>query len=149
MIAGSVGVVLGAVIFFSHSNILSRTLTVSWSYDYSAQPPCTDKRPNDCIQGFEILDYTDPEKPKLLRSVANPKNSSGKVNGITDEFSYGPPFGLRTIVVVTVARDASGVRRTSNPFAAWKRVEILPKVLGQGTRSRMSQNKGAAIGDST
>jgi hypothetical protein len=51
-----------------------------------------------------------------------------KVDNISDEFSYGPPFGLRTIVVVAVARDENGTITTSNPFAARKDVEIRTKV---------------------
>jgi len=30
------------------------------------------------------------------------------IDNISDEFSYGPPFGLKTIVVVAVARDENG-----------------------------------------
>jgi len=131
LIAGSIGILLGVAIFFPHSAILSRKLTVTWSYDYSAQPACSERRQTDCIQGFEILDYTNQEKPRLLRTVATPKDSSGRVNGINDKFSYGPPFGLRTIVVVAVACDENGVRRTSNPFAARKDVEIFPAIVSQ------------------
>jgi hypothetical protein len=103
---------------------------VSWSYDYTRQPACSSSRPNNCIDHFEILDYTDSQHPKVLRSVPNPTNATGKVDNISDEFSYGPPFGLRTIVVVAVARDESGAIITSNPFAARKDVEIRPKVAG-------------------
>jgi hypothetical protein len=52
----------------------------------------------------------------------------GKVDNISDEFSYGPPFGLRTIAVVAVARDENGTITASNPFAARKDVEIRPKI---------------------
>lgn len=117
---------LMAVLLF-YSGALGARVTVSWSYDYTRQPACSSSRTNNCIDHFEILDYTDSKHPKLLRSVPNPTDAAGKVDNITDEFSYGPPFGLRTIVVVAVARDENGTNSTSNPYAARKDVEIRPK----------------------
>jgi hypothetical protein len=119
-----------AVLLF-YSGALGARVTVSWSYDYTRQPACSSARTNNCIDHFEIFDYTDPQHPKLLRSVPNPTNAVGKVDNISDEFSYGPPFGLRTIVVVAVARGENGTMTTSNPFAARKDAEIRPKV-GRG-----------------
>jgi len=115
-------------ILLSYSGALAARVTVSWSYDYTRQPACSCSRANDCIDHFEILDYTDSQDPKLLRRVPNPPNAVAKVDNISDEFSYGPPFGLRTIVVVAVARDENGTITTSNPFAARKDVEIMRKV---------------------
>lgn len=117
---------LMAVLLF-YSGALGARVTVSWSYDYTRQPACSSSRTNNCIDHFEILDYTDSKHPKLLRSVPNPTDAAGKVDNITDEFSYGPPFGLKTIVVVAVARDENGTNSTSNPYAARKDVEIRPK----------------------
>ena len=111
-----------------YGGALPARVTVTWSYDYTRQPPCSDARTKNCIDHFEILDSTDPQRPKLLRSVPNPTNAAGKTDNISDEFSYGPPFGLRTIVVVAVARDENGTTASSNPFAARKEVEIRPKV---------------------
>lgn len=119
-----------AVLLF-YSGALAAQVTVSWSYDYARQPACSSSRTNNCIDHFEILDYTDQLHPKRLRTVPNPANASGKVDNISEEFPYGPPFGLRTIVVVAVARDDNGIisaAATSNPFAARKDVEIKPKV---------------------
>ena len=124
----TVGALPLIAILLSQSGALGARVTVSWSYDYSRQPACTSSRTNDCIDHFEIFDYTDGQHPKLLRSVPNPAKAEAKVDSISDEFSYGPPFGLRTIVVVTVARDEKGTMITSNPFAARKDVEISPKI---------------------
>lgn len=115
-------------ILLSCSDALPARVTVSWSYDYTRQPACGSSRTNDCIDHFEILDYTDSQDPKLLRRVLNPTNAAGKVDNIFDEFSYGPPFGMRTIVVVAVARAENGTTTKSNPYAARKDVEIIPKV---------------------
>lgn len=122
------GVLPLIAILLSYSGALAARVTVSWSYDYTRQPACNSSRTNDCIDHFEILDYTDSQDPKLLRRVPNPPNAVAKVDNISDEFSYGPPFGLRTIVVVAVARDENGTITKSNPFAARKDVEIIPKV---------------------
>jgi len=116
-----------AILFF-YSGALAARVTVSWSYDYIRQPACNSSRTNDCIDHFEILDYTDQQHPKPLRRVPNPPNAVGMIDNISDEFSYGPPFGLKTIVVVAVARDENGAIIKSNPFAARKDVEITPKV---------------------
>jgi hypothetical protein len=118
-----------AVLLF-YSGALAARVTVSWSYDYTRQPACSSSRTNNCIDHFEILDYTDAKHAKLLRSVPNPTDATGKVDNISDEFSYGPPFGLKTIVVVAVARDENGANSSSNPFAARKDVEIRPKAGG-------------------
>jgi hypothetical protein len=115
-------------IALSYSGALAARVTASWSYDYTRQPACSSTRVNDCIDHFEILDYTESRHPKLLCTVANPADAIGKVDNISDEFSYGPPFGLRTIVVVAVARDEKGVVIASNPYAARKDVDIRPKV---------------------
>ena len=124
----TIGVLPLIAILLSYSGALGARVTVSWSYDYTRQPACSSDRANDCIDHFEILDYTDSQHPKVLRRVPNPTNAVAKVDNISDEFSYGPPFGLRTIVVMTVARDENGTITTSNPFAARKDVEIRPKV---------------------
>ena len=127
------GVLPLTAILLAYSGALAARVTVSWSYDYTRQPACNSTRTNDCIDHFEILDYTNSQDPKILRRVPNPTNVVSKVDNISDEFSYGPPFGLRTIVVVAVARDEKGTTITSNPFAARKDVEIMRKV-GRGNQ---------------
>jgi len=123
----AVGLPLIAILL-PYSGALAARVTVSWSYDYTRQPACNSSQANDCIDHFEILDYTDVQHPKLPRRVPNPTNATAKVDNISDEFSYGPPFGLRTIVVVAVARDKNRTISKSNLFAARKDVEITPKV---------------------
>ena len=125
LLAAAGALPLIAILLF-YSGAVGAHVTVSWSYDYTRQPACSDARTNNCIDHFEILDYTDAGNPKVLRRVPNPASVSGRVNNISDEFSYGPPFGLRTIVVEAVARDENGTLVTSNPFAARQDVEILP-----------------------
>jgi hypothetical protein len=54
--------------------------------------------------------------------VQNPSNATGKVDHISDQFSYGP--GRKTLAVVTVARDKTGALTRSNPFAARRELDI-------------------------
>lgn len=124
----TVGALSLTAVLLIYSGALRAQVTVTWSYDYTRQPACSSNRTNNCIDHFEILDYTDSQHPKLLRSVPNPQTAAGKVDNISGEFSYGPPFGLRTIVVVALARDENGATTTSNPYAARDDVEIRPNV---------------------
>jgi hypothetical protein len=128
ILLGTVGLILLGGIVLSYSGALAAQVRVSWSYDYGQQPACGTARANDCIDHFEILDYTNPQEPKLLRRVENPRNARDKVDNISEVFPYGPPFGRRTIVVVAVALDKQGVMISSEPRAARQDVEIRPKV---------------------
>ena len=128
LLGTAAGLALLSGIVLSYSGVLAAKVSVSWSYDYAQQPPCSMAQTKDCIDHFEILDYTNSQKPKLLRTVANPPGAVGKVDHISDSFTYGPPFGLRTLVVVTVARGKNGDILASNPFAARKDVEIRPRL---------------------
>lgn len=131
-----VGILLCVGVTLSYTHVLAATLNVKWSYDYSSQPACSKDRQTDCIDHFEILDYTDQEKPKLLRTVPNLQSATDdKAESISDTFSYGPPFGLRTIVVIAVARDKQGARVTSNPFAARRDVNVWPKMSSKPRRA--------------
>ena len=133
ILLGTAAGVLLAGIVVSQTGGLAPTVTVSWSYDYGPQPACSPVRVKDCIDHFEILDYTNPQKPKTLRIVANPEKPMGRVDKISDNFSYGPPFGQRTIVVVAVARGEKSTMVPSNPYAARKDVEIRPR-FGRGSK---------------
>jgi hypothetical protein len=129
------GILLCVGVVLSYTHVLAATLNVKWSYDYSSQPACSKDRQTNCIDHFEILDYTDQGKPKLLRAVPNPQGATSKAENISETFSYGPPFGLRTIVVIAVARDKQGDRVTSNPFAARRDVNIWPKMSSKPRQS--------------
>ena len=126
-----VGILLCVGVVLAYTHVLAATLNVKWSYDYSSQPACSKDRQTDCIDHFEILDYTDQGNPKLLRTVPNLPSATDKTESVSDTFSYGPPFGLRTIVVIAVARDKRGARVTSNPFAARRDVDVWPKMLSK------------------
>jgi hypothetical protein len=124
-----IGIVFALWYAIFHAKALSRSITVSWSYDYGPEPACSATRTDNCIDHFEVEDITDQDKMASIRSVSNPGQPIGKVNDISATFRYGPPFGKRTIGVIAVGRDPKGDRVTSNPFAARVTESIWPSVM--------------------
>jgi len=53
----------------------------------------------------KFWNITDPNKTLVIQSVSNPKPAVGKVNKVSTDFKYGPPFGQRTMSVIAVGRD--------------------------------------------
>jgi hypothetical protein len=122
-------VVAAALIIFrsvSFGKILAAHVTLSWSYDYGPLPACSVARTTNCIDHFEVLDITDQKKTVMIQSVCNAKAAVAKVDKISANFKYGPPFGHRTFSVIAVARDRNGARIASDPFAARLTVFIRP-----------------------
>jgi hypothetical protein len=126
----SILAVVGAGVLYwamLHFKVLAATVTASWSYDYGPLPACSDARPTDCIDHFEVKDITRQDDPTSIQTVNNPTPAFGKIDGITTKFQYGPPFGLITLSVVAVKRERDGSFTTSNPFAAMATVTIRPR----------------------
>ena len=138
-------VVIVAVLILScgivYTSALSANVTVSWSYDFGPEPACSQQRTNTCIDHFEIQDITDQQKMVAIKTVTIPQPASGKVDHISTTFTYGPPFGQRTISVIAVGRDPKGNRVNSNPFAARATISIRPsaKVAVSFTKSKARQ----------
>ena len=109
-----------------HLQLLAANVHATWSYDYTSEPACSANRVINCIDHFEVLDITGT-KFAAVATVANPSAPNGKVDSISVNFKYGPPFGERTLSVVAVGRDAAGGRITSNPYAARATANIRPK----------------------
>jgi len=109
-----------------HAHAIGATVTASWAYDYGPQPACAAPVDVTCIDHFEVQDISDQLHMSLVKEVANPSPATGKVDRISVSFKYGPPFGVRTISVIAVGRDAHGARVTSNPFAARQSITIWP-----------------------
>ena len=106
--------------------VLAAQVTVSWSYDYGPMPACSAARTTECIDHFEVLDITDQKDVVMIQSVGNAESAVGKVDKISANFKYGPPFGHRTFSVIAVARDLNGDRITSDPHAARLTLFIRP-----------------------
>lgn len=126
LLAVAAALIISWGIFFG--KVLAANVIVSWSYDYGPMPACSETRTIDCIDHFEVLDITDPNNTVVIQSVSNPKPAVGKVDKVSTDFKYGPPFGQRTISVIAVGRDRDRVRTTSNPYAARVTVFVHPFV---------------------
>ena len=126
-----------------YTSALSADVTVTWSYDFGPEPACSPQRTNTCIDHFEVQDITDQQKMVPIKTVMAPEAASGKVDHISTTFTYGPPFGQRTISVIAVGRDPKGNRVNSNPFAARATVSIRPnaKVALSFTKPNGQQEK--------
>ena len=111
----------------SRVNLLAANVTASWTYDYGPQPACSPAQTINCLDHFEVEDVTDPKNIALIKQVSNPQHPVGKLDNISVTFKYGPPFGQRMISVIAVARDRTGKRITSDPFAACASAVIWPK----------------------
>jgi hypothetical protein len=116
------GMILGWTIF--SAKLLGAKVTASWTYDYEPQPACSVTVSVNCIDHFEIEDTTGEEI--FIKKVPNPASPVGRVDHISTAFSYGPPFGTRSISVIAVGRNHRGKRVTSNPYAARATVTITP-----------------------
>ena len=123
LVVVTAGTVFGGVFI---AKVLAAHVTLTWSYDYGPTPACSATRTTDCIDHFEILDVTAQRKNVVIPSVGNPNAAVGKVDKISAEFKYGPPFGWRTISVIVVKRNRNGYRVTSDPDAARITVFIRP-----------------------
>jgi hypothetical protein len=124
----AVAAALVAILFAaSRVNLLAANVTASWTYDYGPQPACSPVQTINCLEHFEVEDVTDLKKIALIKKVDNPEHAVGKQDNISVTFKYGPPFGQRTISVIAVARDRTGKRITSDPFAACASAAIWPK----------------------
>jgi hypothetical protein len=121
--------VLGVAAIFGvalHFDLLASSVTATWSYDYSPNPPCSATRTLDCIDHFEVLDISRQDHPRIILSVNNPDSHVRKIDPITANFKYGPPFGAITFSVVAVERQKNGTFASSNPYAASATTSIRP-----------------------
>jgi hypothetical protein len=123
------------------SGVFLAKVTARWSYDYTRDPACTPARLTNCVDHFEVLDISDQNNMKTVVIVPNPSPAAGFVATISVSFAYGPPFGRRSLSVLTVGRDATGNRTTSNPFSSWVTVPIYP-----GFRIHQSSKSENSIG---
>ncbi len=124
LLAIAVVLIISGAVFFGQ--VLAANVRANWSYDYGPMPSCSARRATNCIDHFEVLDISDRKKTVVIRFVDNPKPAVGKVDKISTDFKYGPPFGQRTISVIAVGRDPNGARVTSDPDAARVTVSIRP-----------------------
>jgi len=62
--------------------VVQRTVTVTFDYDFSVFPPCSAKVTKKCIQQFNVWEVSAP-KPIFLFSIPVSPDAKGLVKGIT------------------------------------------------------------------
>lgn len=106
------------------SQVVQRTVTVTFDYDFSKYPPCSTKVIKKCIQQFDVWEVS-ADKPIFLFTITAPPNRKGIVTGITGStpkrraFFTGPHrFGVSAKMP---APDGA-----SNPKQCMVFVQVLP-----------------------
>jgi hypothetical protein len=107
--------------------VVQRTVTVAFDYDFSKYPPCSAKVTKKCIQQFNVWEVSDPAKQLFLFTVPVPPDARGVVKGITGTapkkraFFTGPHrFG------VSAKTPEPGPRGESNPYLCMAFAQVLP-----------------------
>jgi len=96
------------------------TASASFSYDFSADVPCTTTVTTDCVDHFEIWDITGTAK-QVSPSIPVPNPISASVAAT---FKVGPPYGTRKWSVIAVAKD--GTSSNINAASAQSTVQVRP-----------------------
>jgi hypothetical protein len=107
--------------------VVQRTVTVTFDYDFSKYPPCSAKVTKKCIQQFNVWEVSDPAKQLFLFTVPVPPDAKGMVKGISwtapkkRSFFTGPHrFG------VSAKTPEPGPRGESNPYLCMAFAQVLP-----------------------
>ena len=58
--------------------VVQRTVTVTFDYDFSKYPPCSTKVTKKCIQQFNVWEVSDPANEFFLFTVPVPPNATGR-----------------------------------------------------------------------
>lgn len=107
--------------------VVQRTVTVTFDYDFSKYPACSAKVTKKCIQQFNVWEVSDPARQVFLFTVPVPSDAKGLVKGITGtspkkrSFFTGPHrFG------VSAKTPAPGPRGESDPRLCMAFGQALP-----------------------
>jgi hypothetical protein len=107
--------------------VVQRTVTVTFDYDFSKYPPCSAKVTKKCIHQFNVWEVSDPAKQLFLFTVPVPPDAKGMVKGISwtapkkRAFFTGPHrFG------VSAKTPEPGPRGESNPRLCMAFGQVLP-----------------------
>jgi hypothetical protein len=75
---------LAAGVCFAQTQSPKHTIVVTFNYDFTAVPACSEKVTKKCIAKFIVYDISG-EKPYKLFTIPVPAGASGKVKGISAE----------------------------------------------------------------
>src|SRR5260370_8483288 len=89
LLAIAAALLISGAVFFGH--VLAANLTANWSYDYGPMPGCSERRANNCIHHFEVLDISDRKKTVVIRFVDNPNAPVRKIGNTPTTFNSHHP----------------------------------------------------------
>lgn len=96
------------------------TVSLTWTFNYAVDVPCTTSVTKNCVTGFEY--GTTPDGGTTLvkiATVANPStSSSGSSVSVAVSFSQGAPFGPVVYYARTIGLDGNGNTLYSSPALA-------------------------------
>ncbi len=96
------------------------TVSLTWTFNYAADVPCTTSVTKNCVTGFEY--GTTPDGGATLvkiATVANPSTSSaGSAVSVAASFTQGAPFGSVVYYARTMGVDGNGNTLYSSPALA-------------------------------
>jgi hypothetical protein len=102
------------------------SVTLSWSYNYTVDVPCTSSVTKNCVSGFEY--GTTPDGGTTLNkigTVSNPTPASSGSTAVTTTFTQGPPYGSVIYYARTIGLDGNGNTLYSTVALATA-VQIVP-----------------------
>ncbi len=107
--------------------VLAANVTLSWSFNYSVDVPCSAAVTKNCVSGFEYGTTPDGGTTLVkLGTVANPTTSAtGTATNVTVTFVQGPPYGAVIYYARTSGLDGNGNVLFSAPALA-STVQIVP-----------------------
>ena len=76
--------IAGATCFAQTQTPPKHTIVVTFDYDFTAMPACSEKVTKKCIAKFVVYDISG-EKPYKLFTIPVPAGATGKVKGISGE----------------------------------------------------------------
>jgi hypothetical protein len=103
------------------------SITLSWTFNYSVDLPCSAALTTNCVSGFEY--GTTPDAGKTLVKLGTAPNatpaSGSAATGVSVQFAQGPPYGSVVYYARTSGLDAGGNVVFSTPAIA-SAVQIIP-----------------------
>ena len=109
------------------SSAEAASITLTWTYNYSVDPPCSTTVTTNCVSGFEY--GTTPDSGKTLVKIGIAPNATPAAGStstsLSVQFTQGPPYGAVVYYARTSGLDVNGNVIYSTPALA-SSVQVTP-----------------------
>jgi hypothetical protein len=106
--AGLLAAALVASLFFATA-AEAASITLTWTFNYSVDPPCGTTLTANCVTGFEYGTTADAGKTLVkIGTAPNPATTSGTATSLSAQFTQGPPYGAVVYYARTAGLDGNG-----------------------------------------